>query len=76
MWRVGKELVNELLGVGIYELTIQNDLKRFKSDQRPSKTTKNNQYKDLIDSSKAFVLDFREQVQEMDSVHANLKTKS
>ena len=76
MWRVGKELVNELLGVGIYELTIQNDLKRFKSDQRPSKTTKNNQYKDLIDSSKAFVLAFREQVQEMDSVHANLKTKS
>ena len=76
MWRVGKELVNELLGVGIYELTIQNDLKRFKSDQRPSKTTKNNQYKDLIDSLKAFVLDFREQVQEMDSVHANLKTKS
>ena len=75
MWRVGKELVNELLGVGIYELTIQNDLKRFKSDQRPSKTTKNNQYKDLIDSLKAFVLDFREQVQEMDSVHANLKTK-
>ena len=76
MWRVGKELVNELLGVGIYELTIQNDLKRFKSDRRPSKTTKNNQYKDLIDSSKAFVLAFREQVQEMDSVHANLKTKS
>ena len=76
MWRVGKELVNELLGVGIYELTIQNDLKRFKSDQRPSKTTKNNQYKDLIDSLKAFVLDFREQVQEMDSVHANLKTKN
>ena len=75
MWRVGKELVNELLGVGIYELTIPNDLKRFKSDQRPSKTTKNNQYKDLIDSLKAFVLDFREQVQEMDSVHANLKTK-
>ena len=72
---MGKELVNELLGVGIYELTIQNDLKPFKSDQRPSKTTKNNQYKDLIDSLKAFVLDFREQVQEMDSVHANLKTK-
>ena len=75
MRRVGKELVNELLGVGIYELMIQNDLKQFKSDQRPSKTTKNNQYKDLIDSLKAFVLDFREQVQEMDSVHANLKTK-
>ena len=38
--------------------------------------TKINQYKNLTDSSKVFVLDFRTQVGGMDSIHANLKIKN
>ena len=38
--------------------------------------TKNNQYKNLTDSSKIFLLDFRTQVGGMDLVHANLKTEN
>ena len=38
--------------------------------------TKNNQYKNLIDSSKVFILDFWTQVGRMNSIHGNLKTKN
>ena len=57
----------------------KNELKRSKTDLHDlklSKTTKNNEYKNLIDTSKVFVLDFRTQVGGMDSVHVNLKTKN
>ena len=53
MWRLRKELVNEF-----GELVLTKE----RYELKPSNTTKNNQYKNLIDSSKVFVLDFRMQV--------------
>ena len=53
MWRLRKELINEL---GELALT----KKRY--ELKPSNTTKNSQYKNVIDSSKVFVLDFGTQV--------------
>ena len=37
---------------------VRNELKRSKNYLQPFKTTKNNQYKNKIDSSKVSVLDF------------------
>ena len=38
-------------------------LTKVKNDLKPSKTTKNNQYENLIDSSKVFVLGFQKHVE-------------
>ena len=57
----------------------RNELKRSKTTEnelKPSNVTKNNQYKNLIDSSRVFDLDFRTQVGGMDMVHSYLKTKN
>ena len=57
--------------------TSQNDLKRSKNDLKPSKTTKNNQCKNLCDLSKVFVLGFPMQVGTCFRVRdADLKTKT
>ena len=56
---------------------VRNDLKRSKTDLKSSKTIKNNQNKNLIDSPKVFVLDFRTQVgTRLKTKDADLKTKT
>ena len=66
MWRLRKELVNKFA-----ELVLTKE----RYELKPSNTTKNNQYKSLIDSSKVLASDFRTQVRRNGLSSCLLKNK-